>query len=560
MDTDIVGKQDKSLFESSHCRNKVKFEEGKPGHKTIHTLIHNCIKDYFYQKKHLKNISINDDFSFASSGIGTDDIVIIKEEIEKKLDKKLRFDPLFYDICTVNQLYELVINDSKKEVFENEVILLDMDPMALISVLIRTYHDDDYFVYEKPKNGGWKIALGIHSALTLTPTTLIFNHFCHHEVIRKWENKGPFSAIARRFLKSEGGQGWNVYGQAAFEYAAQSRGIPYAKSTRSDDPLFSLVVPRSEITLQQSNCKTCITIRTRDKSVLTKIQELVTGEVPPCPKYEASSIDTQIGKENYQKSIKEILSEIHEGHFQKITFSRQVPVPRKIDMLATYLHARKKHTPSRTFLINFMGREVLGFSPELVMAVRGRKVSTQPLAGTHILTGNSADNTVNRKKLLSDPKEIVEHAMTVVAAINDVRFVSEQDTVKVDDFMSVLERGNVQHIASMVTGILGENKDFWDAFDRLFPSVTACGSPKEKVIEIILGKEEFSRGLYSGAVLMINENEFEASMVLRSVFQKPEKSWLQAGAGIFELSTPEREFEETREKLASIAPHIVFDS
>jgi salicylate synthetase len=207
-----------------------------------------------------------------------------------------------------------------------------------------------------------------------------------------------------------------------------------------------------------------------------------------------------------------------------------------------------------------MDHEVLGFSPELVMAVRGRKVCTQPLAGTHILTGNADDAAAIRNELVTDPKEIAEHSMTVVAAVNDIRLVSEKGSEKVDDFMYVSERGNVQHLASMVTGTLSEDKDIWDAFDNLFPSVTACGSPKEKVIEVILRKEKHSRGLYSGAVLMINEKEFEASMVLRSVHQQPGKSWLQAGAGIFELSTPEREFRETSNKLKSLAPHIVFET
>lgn len=36
--------------------------------------------------------------------------------------------------------------------------------------------------------------------------------------------------------------------------------------------------------------------------------------------------------------------------------------------------------------------------------------------------------------------------------------------------------------------------------------------------------------------------------------------WIQAGAGIIALSKPERELEETKEKLASIAPYIVYAS
>jgi len=48
----------------------------------------------------------------------------------------------------------------------------------------------------------------------------------------------------------------------------------------------------------------------------------------------------------------------------------------------------------------------------------------------------------------------------------------------------------------------------------------------------------------------------DAALVLRTAFQHRGQAWVQAGAGIVSLSQPERELEETREKLASIAPYV----
>jgi anthranilate/para-aminobenzoate synthase component I len=53
------------------------------------------------------------------------------------------------------------------------------------------------------------------------------------------------------------------------------------------------------------------------------------------------------------------------------------------------------------------------------------------------------------------------------------------------------------------------------------------------------------------------EGALDAALVLRTVFQRDGRSWLRAGAGIVEQSTPEREFEETREKLRSISRFLV---
>ncbi|SLJ82878.1 Putative anthranilate synthase component I TrpE2/ Salicylate synthase MbtI [Mycobacteroides abscessus subsp. abscessus] len=49
----------------------------------------------------------------------------------------------------------------------------------------------------------------------------------------------------------------------------------------------------------------------------------------------------------------------------------------------------------------------------------------------------------------------------------------------------------------------------------------------------------------------------EATLVLRAVYQTAEGAWLRAGAGVVGQSRPEREFEETCEKLGSIAPYVV---
>jgi salicylate synthetase len=227
-------------------------------------------------------------------------------------------------------------------------------------------------------------------------------------------------------------------------------------------------------------------------------------------------------------------------------------------MLGTYLQARPEQTPSRSYLVKFMEREVMGFSPELIVAVKDQIVSTEPVAGTRALKTSDSDNAVLRKDLQSDPKEIVEHAISVREAFREMEEFSEN--VSVDEFMSTLERGSVQHIASEVTGTLKNDKDAWDAFDVLFPSITASGIPKTNSIKAILRIEEQSRGLYSGAILMLSEQEFEASLVLRSAFQEPGKSWIQAGCGMVGLSTPEREFTETIEKFAGIAPYVVCET
>jgi salicylate synthetase len=49
----------------------------------------------------------------------------------------------------------------------------------------------------------------------------------------------------------------------------------------------------------------------------------------------------------------------------------------------------------------------------------------------------------------------------------------------------------------------------------------------------------------------------DAALALRAAYERDGRTWLRAGAGIIAASSPEREFEETCEKLNSLAPYLV---
>lgn len=144
-----------------------------------------------------------------------------------------------------------------------------------------------------------------------------------------------------------------------------------------------------------------------------------------------------------------------------------------------------------------------------------------------------------------------------MAAISELKKFCDEPSVIVEELMAVRDRGSVQHLGSRVSGRLADGKDGFDAFNVLFPAITASGIPKAPALDAIHRLEDRPRELYSGAVLLIDGMDtFEGTLVLRTVFQHGEKRWIQAGAGIIDQSTPERELMETCEKLASIGPYL----
>jgi salicylate synthetase len=185
-------------------------------------------------------------------------------------------------------------------------------------------------------------------------------------------------------------------------------------------------------------------------------------------------------------------------------------------------------------------------------------VVTEPLAGTRALGRGAARDRQARDDLESDSKEIVEHAMSVRSSLREITEVAQPGSAAVVDFMTVRERGSVQHLGSTVTGRLAASKDRMDALETLFPAVTASGIPKAASVDAILRLDEGPRELYSGAVVMFSaDGGLDAALILRTAYERDGRTWLRAGAGIIEASDPDREFEETCEKFATLAPHLV---
>ncbi|ONI77952.1 salicylate synthase [Actinosynnema sp. ALI-1.44] len=343
----------------------------------------------------------------------------------------------------------------------------------------------------------------------------------------------PLQQVAR-LLQALPMPSWHAYGWAAFELSLLLHGI---RDSVGEETLLHLVIPQHEVDVSPG-------------------PDDVDSGIWPRPPGELAS--AQERDESYIAAVAELVEDIKAGRLQKAILSRVVQVPGEIDLVATYVAGRRGNTPARSFLLDMGGLRAAGFSPETVVEVAANGwVSTQPLAGTRELVGDPVADLAKRVELLGDPKEIYEHAISVRLAQDELLAVCRPDSVRVEEFMTVRERGSVQHLASRVSGRIAEGKNAWHAFAALFPAITASGVPKRAALETIARLEQ-PRGLYSGAVLALDsDGALDAALVLRTVFSKDGQTWLRAGAGVVGMSTPEREWVETCEKFRSISRFLV---
>jgi salicylate synthase len=412
---------------------------------------------------------------------------------------------------------------------------------------------DAYVLYENRGTVGW--AEGEYGSIVVgvDRTTLAVQGA---EPVVFPADEGVLQALDRA-LAAVPVDGWRAYGWAAFELSYPLHGLP---ATPGDAPLARLAVPAREVRLEEGGAL----LRTLDPEELDALEQRV---------HSADALGGAVGSSErvtadvewhdadaYRDSVAAAVEEIRAGRLTKVILSRAVPVTVPVDLPATYLEGRRGNDPARSFLLRLGGWETAGFSPEIVARVTGddHRVVAQPLAGTRALEGDPEGDSSRRAELYRDEKEVFEHAVSVRLVAEELEQVCTEESVTVDDFMSVKERGTVQHLASRLSGTLAPGRSAWEAVGALFPAVTASGIPKAEGCDLIRRTERGPRGLYSGAVLTVDaDGTVDAALILRSVYRHQGRTWLRAGAGIVAHSRPERELEETREKLRSVSRFLV---
>lgn len=425
----------------------------------------------------------------------------------------------------------------------------DVHPAELIAELVRLLPEatgEQYLVYEH--SGEWTLAFGVTALIELDAGELRVTR--DGVTVRRTWSGGPGAALGEAvdllLLEAE-----QLFGWIAFEFGTYRHGLQGRLAAGT--PLARLFWPSTRIRI----CDNEIHYSGATPEQIRTVEEMLAGTIPAAGA--ARPVDVRVDTAQYRDRVARAVGEIAAGHYDKVILSRRYDVPFAVDFPATYRRGRLGNTPARSFLLHLAGIRALGFSPELVAAVTGDgAVITEPLAGTRAFGRGAEHDRRARTELETDTKEIVEHVISVRTSLQEIGEVAEPGSAVVRDFMTIRERGSVQHLGSTVAGTLGPERNRMDALEALFPAVTASGIPKARGIDAIMRLDENPRGLYSGAVVKFSsDGGMDAALVLRAAYEREGQTWLRAGAGIIAGSTPDREFEETCEKLGTLAPFLV---
>lgn len=289
-------------------------------------------------------------------------------------------------------------------------------------------------------------------------------------------------------------------------------------------------------------------------------QRAATEEELRTKKLETRNVRSNFTKGGFERAVERAKRYIYDGDVFQVVLSQRFSADFCGDPLHVYERLRALNPSPYMFFLDFGERKVAGASPEMLLRVEGRNLTTFPIAGTRPRGRDAAEDKRLEEEMLSDEKERAEHVMLVDLGRNDIGRVAKPGSVRVTRFMDVEKYSHVQHIVSEVVGELADGYDEFDALASVFPAGTVTGAPKVRAMEIIEELEPARRGIYAGCVgyFSLTRNLDTAITIRTIVFENCKrrtspgvvtaKAYVQAGAGIVADSQPEREYHETVSK------------
>ena len=270
--------------------------------------------------------------------------------------------------------------------------------------------------------------------------------------------------------------------------------------------------------------------------------------------YEGEIVAGGDDRARYEQGVREIKDEIVKGNLLQAVLSRRVEMRTKLPAVEAYRRLRTSNPSPYLFYLNFGAYELFGSSPEVHVRLRDDRVTIRPIAGTRRRGRDRYEDKELEKELLADEKERAEHLMLVDLARNDIGRVCTPGSVELTASMVIERYSHVMHIVSQVEGDLAPGMTGADLIRATFPAGTVSGAPKIRAIEVLDRIEPVSRRFYAGLVgYMEPGGSLDTCITIRSGYKRGDSLVLQAGAGVVYDSRPEREYEETGEKLAALA-------
>lgn len=195
--------------------------------------------------------------------------------------------------------------------------------------------------------------------------------------------------------------------------------------------------------------------------------------------------------------------------------------------------------------------QVLSVSPELFFDWRAQRLLTRPMKGTAARGADAQADALAAQQLRSSPKERAENVMVVDLLRNDLSRIAEPHSVRVPRLFHAEALPTVWQMTSDVVARTRAGCTLADVFAALFPCGSVTGAPKVAAMRAIHALEPAPRGVYCGAVGVVQPGgDAIFNVPIRTVVLRGDSAVCGIGSGITADARAEGEWREWQHKRA----------
>ena len=257
-----------------------------------------------------------------------------------------------------------------------------------------------------------------------------------------------------------------------------------------------------------------------------------------------SNSQDETSKNQFENLVKKGIQGIENHEFKKVVLSRKESLNlMDFDLIDAF--ERVVQLYPTTFVYCFYHPKVgtwLGATPEQLVKANESEFKTIALAGTQKDTGSK--EVVWPKKEQEEQQFVTDYIVEKLKNVASELVISEPYSLKA---------GSIWHIKTDISGTLNSSSSLRQVIQLLHPTPAVCGFPKDKSKAFILENEKYDRTFYTGFLGELNiEDKTDLFVNLRCMEIDKAQAHLFMGCGVTKDSIPEKEWEESKNKSATM--------
>jgi para-aminobenzoate synthetase/4-amino-4-deoxychorismate lyase len=261
---------------------------------------------------------------------------------------------------------------------------------------------------------------------------------------------------------------------------------------------------------------------------------------------------------DFDATLAEILRAIADGELYQVNATAPLTGTLQGDPLGLFAALRRAQPNAYAAYLDVGdGERILSVSPELFFDWRAGRLLARPMKGTAPRGATPESDAAQAAFLRGAAKERAENLMIVDLLRNDLSRIAEPHSVRVPRLFHTEAWPTVWQMSSDVVATPRAGTTLADVFAALFPCGSITGAPKVQAMRLIRRLERTSRGVYCGAVGVVQPGGAATFNVpIRTLALREQGGVTRVrcgiGSGIVADATAAGEWDEWRHKRAFV--------